>query len=85
MSDTEVMKVKPWGKDQGDHVLILKSDFDESIHEPFDAPAKTAKGDAKPSDGMKVDEIKAALEAKGIEIPEGAKKAELAALLDSAE
>ncbi|MBB1599965.1 hypothetical protein [Variovorax sp. UMC13] len=38
---------------------------------------------AKPSDGLKVEELKAALEAKGIAIPEGVtKKAGLAALLD---
>ncbi len=36
----------------------------------------------KPSAGLKVDELKAALAAKGIAIPEGAKKDELAALLD---
>ena len=39
----------------------------------------------KPSDGLKVDELRAALEAKGIEIPEGAKKADLQELLDSAD
>ena len=38
---------------------------------------------AKPSAGLKVDELKAALAAKGIDIPEGAKKDELAALLDA--
>lgn len=37
----------------------------------------------KPSSGLKVDELKAALAAKGIEIPDGAKKDELAALLDA--
>jgi hypothetical protein len=38
---------------------------------------------AKPSDGLKVEELKAALEAKGIAIPDGVtKKADLAALLD---
>lgn len=36
----------------------------------------------KPSAGLKVDDLKAALAAKGIAIPEGAKKEELAALLD---
>lgn len=36
----------------------------------------------KPSAGLKVDELKAALAAKGIAFPEGAKKDELAALLD---
>lgn len=37
----------------------------------------------KPSDGLKVEELKAALAAKGVEIPEGVThKADLAALLD---
>lgn len=36
----------------------------------------------KPSAGLKVDELKAALVAKGIAFPDGAKKDELAALLD---
>lgn len=36
----------------------------------------------KPSAGMKVDDLKTALAAKGIAFPEGAKKDELAALLD---
>lgn len=38
----------------------------------------------KPSDGLKVEELKAALEDKGIAIPEGAKKPDLQALLDAA-
>lgn len=38
----------------------------------------------KPSDGLTVEELKAALVAQGVEIPEGVKlKADLAALLDS--
>lgn len=45
-------------------------------------PAKEEGG--KPSDGLKVEELKAALEAKGIAIPEGAKKPDLQALLDAA-
>lgn len=43
-------------------------------------------GDAKPSGGLTVAQIKEALEAKGVEIPEGVTlKADLAALLDAAE
>lgn len=38
----------------------------------------------KPSDGLKVAELKDALTAKGIAIPEGAKKEDLAKLLDDA-
>ena len=54
-----------------------------------EAEAATAAPDskpdgAKPSDGLKVDELKAALEAKGIPYPDGAKKQELADLLDGA-
>lgn len=49
------------------------------------AMPETEAAGGKPSDGLKVDELKAALTAKGIEIPEGAKKPELQALLDGAE
>ncbi|MDN8612790.1 hypothetical protein [Variovorax ginsengisoli] len=46
--------------------------------------AKQEGAEAKPSDGLKVEEIKAELEAKGIAIPDGVtKKADLAALLDA--
>jgi len=45
-------------------------------------PAKEEGGN--PSGGLSVGELRAALEAKGIEIPEGAKKADLKALLDAA-
>lgn len=50
-----------------------------------DAAEEGPEGDAKPSDGLTVAQIKEALEAKGIEIPEDVtKKADLAALLDGA-
>ena len=39
--------------------------------------------DQRPSEGLKVADLKAALEAKGIDIPDGAKKADLQALLDA--
>jgi hypothetical protein len=29
----ETMKVKPWGENQGDHVIIDKHQFDPKIHE----------------------------------------------------
>lgn len=41
-----------------------------------------AGGSAKPSEGLTVPQLKAALEAKGVAIPEGAKKPDLVALLD---
>lgn len=81
METPKTIKVQPWGEGQGDHVVINEADFDSKFHKLLDE-AGSAGG--KPSDGLKVDEIKAALEAKGIEIPEGAKKPELAKLLDEA-
>lgn len=45
MSLPNVIKVKPWSEDQGDHVLINEADFDPSVHVRFDeaADASTAK------------------------------------------
>lgn len=76
-----VLKCKPWGEGQGDHVLVNEEDFNPDFHQLFDE----AEGDAvKPSKGLNVDQLKAALTAKGIAVPEGAKKADLAKLLDEA-
>lgn len=61
--------------DYPEGVVINESDFDEDKHELYGSGEKK----------MTVAEIKEALEAKGIEIPEGAKKAELKALLEKAE
>jgi len=33
------IKVKPWGKQQGEFVLINESDFDPSVHVKFDDEA----------------------------------------------
>ncbi len=30
------IKVRPWGKDQGDYVLVNASDFDPAFHVPLD-------------------------------------------------
>lgn len=46
------------------------------------AGAAGAGGSVKPSEGLTVPQLKAALEAKGVAIPEGAKKPDLVALLD---
>lgn len=73
----ETIKVKPWGKDQGDFVIINKSDFDPELHELLDGEPDGAKK-------ATVADLRAALEAKGIEVPDGAKKADLQTLLDSA-
>ena len=71
----ETVKVKAWAAEQGDFVLINKDDFDPEKHEFFeDAGAKKA--------DLNVNQLKEALTAKGIEIPEGAKKADLVSLLE---
>ena len=46
-------------------------------------PAEEPEELPKPSDGLTVPELKAALQDRGIEIPDGAKKADLQALLDA--
>jgi hypothetical protein len=76
----ETINVKPWGKDQGDFVVINKADFDPKVHQLLDAPDEDPEGAKKAT----VAELREALTAKGIEIPEGAKKADLQALLDAA-
>jgi len=51
-----------------------------------EAAAEEPEGEGKPSDGLTVAQIKEALEAKQIEIPEGVTlKADLAKLLDESE
>lgn len=70
------LMVKPWGKDQGDFVLINEEDFDSEKHELFDVADEGAKK-------ATVAELREALTAKGVDIPEGAKKAELQALLEA--
>jgi hypothetical protein len=68
------VKVKPWGKDQGDHVVIDEADFVEGQHELY--------VEGEPDDGdLTVPEIKEKLTAAGIEFPAGAKKSDLLALL----
>lgn len=74
---TEVLKVKPWGKDQGDFVLINAEDFNHEFHELFDAAPSAPKK-------LGIAELREALKAKGIDFPEDAKKADLQALLDAA-
>jgi predicted transcriptional regulator len=45
MDTCETVKVKPWGKDQGDHVLINADDFDPKVHTLIDEPKRAkAKG-----------------------------------------
>ena len=42
-----ILKVKPWGKGQGDHVLINAEDFDPKFHKKFVAKKKAAKKPVK--------------------------------------
>jgi hypothetical protein len=72
----KTIKVKPWGDDQGDFVLINEDDFDANFHEKLEDPA-----DAKKAG---IADLRAALTEKGIEFPADAKKADLQALLDAA-
>lgn len=56
----KLLKVKPWGEDQGDHVLINEEDFNPDVHELFDG---------KPADGSL--ESKTAAELKAIATERG--------------
>lgn len=38
----DVIKVKPWGKNQGDYVLINAADFDKEKHELYEVKKPTA-------------------------------------------
>lgn len=38
----KTMKVKPWGKNQGDYVIINAEDFDPSKHEEYVDDMKAA-------------------------------------------
>lgn len=76
----KTIQVMPWGEDQGDFVVINEEDFDPSVHKRYEEGAKKAAATPK---GPTIDEMRAALTEKGIEIPEGAKKADLQALLDA--
>lgn len=48
----ETVKVKPWGEEQGDHVLINKDDFDPERHQLLEElkVKKPAKADAEKKD-----------------------------------
>lgn len=73
----KLIKVKPWGEGQGDFVNINETDFDPDFHEVLDEAEKPAKAPG-------IDDIRAALNAKGIQFEAGAKKPALQRLLDEA-
>lgn len=78
-----VIKVKSTHPEsQGPFVLLESEDFKEGEHELYEEkPADPVK---PASHGLNVEQLKTALGEKGIEIPDDAKKADLAKLLDDA-
>lgn len=73
----KTLKVKPWGEDQGDFVVINEADFDPDLHELL--------GEAeKPGKAPGIDDIRAALTGRNIQFDPKAKKPELQKLLDDA-
>lgn len=81
MSETcPTVKVKTDAADnESGFVVINESDFDDSVHELFDAVDSS--GDKVPS---KIGELRDALTARGIAFDPKAKKPDLQALLDAA-
>lgn len=45
----KVIKCKPWGEGQGDHVLVNEEDFNTDFHVLLDAPAEKSKPGRKPA------------------------------------
>lgn len=76
MDTCETIKVKPWGTDQGEYVEINAEDFNEATHELFDE-------DDLEDGKLTVAEMKAKLTELGVEIPKGAKRSDLVALLSN--
>lgn len=56
----KTMKVMPWGKDQGDFVVINESDFDPKVHKEFKDSAAKAAEPAKETESAPVKAKKAA-------------------------
>lgn len=82
----KTMLVKPWGEEQGDHVVINVDDFDPNFHTPLEGAEKTAGGEGGTApQNLTAAQLKEALTAKGIEFKGNASKAELQALLEGAE
>ena len=40
----KTMKVQPWGKGQGDHVIINESDFNPDFHKPIGESEQPKRG-----------------------------------------
>lgn len=71
----KLIKVKPWGEGQGDFVHINEEDFNSDFHELLDEAEKVSKAPG-------IDDIRAALTAKGVQFDAKAKKPDLQKLLD---
>lgn len=75
----ETIKVKPWGEDQGDFVLINAEDFDDAVHSRFDA-----EGGDSGEGGLSATQLKDELKKRNIEFKGNASKAVLQGLYDEA-
>lgn len=74
----DTIKCKPWGKDQGEFVLVNASEFDPAFHQRADAPA-----DANGNDYLSVAELRDWLSAHDVAFKPNAKRAELLALYET--
>lgn len=90
MDTVETVRVKSTHPEsQGPFIVVNKADFDPSIHTEFKAGKAAEKSDdevpnKKPSDGLTVVQLREALGAKNVTVPETTTlKADLAALLDA--
>lgn len=75
------------GKSYAPGAVVPLNDGDENLPDIaalMESNALGVKLSAKASEGLSVEQLKAALTAKAIAVPDGAKKADLAALLDAA-
>jgi hypothetical protein len=75
----ETMKVKPWGDDQGDFVLINAEDFNADFHVPFGA-----EGGESGEGELSAAQLKDELRKRNIEFRGNASRAVLQGLYDEA-
>lgn len=71
----ETVKVKPWGKGQGDFVEINAGDFNPKIHEKF--------SESGSGSGQTVAELREILTEAGVEFAAKATKSELLELVEA--
>lgn len=76
----EIVKCKPWGKDQGDYVLVNKSDFDAAPEGQYELYVEPEKEESE-FDKMTVAELKTYLNDNLFEFDDKAKKADLVELI----